>query len=58
MVSMVNLASYLDRSVLEYPENIAVEESGRQVEYGEYGRMAENLAGYLSGLGIARNDRM
>jgi len=55
---MVNLASYLDRSVLEHPENIAIEESGRQVSYKDFGKMAENLASYLSNAGVKRNDRI
>ncbi|MGC8506429.1 MAG: class I adenylate-forming enzyme family protein [Thermoplasmata archaeon] len=55
---MVNLAFYLDRSVMEYPENIAIEESGRQILYRDFGNMAENLASYLSSTGVGRNDRI
>ncbi len=55
---MVNLASYLDRSVREYSKNTVIEESGRQVSYDDYGRMADSLASYLSGIGIGRDDRL
>ncbi|MCW6169333.1 MAG: acyl--CoA ligase [Thermoplasmatales archaeon] len=55
---MVSLASYLDRSVLEHAKNIAVEESGRQITYNEYGLMAEKLSLYLSNIGLSRNDRI
>jgi long-chain acyl-CoA synthetase len=57
-ITLVNLAYYLDRSVMEYPKNIAVEESGRQVLYEDFGKMAENLAIYLSNIGVERNDRI
>jgi len=55
---MVSLASYLDRSVSEYAKNIAVEESGKQISYDEYGRMADKLSQYLSNNGLSRNDRI
>ena len=55
---MVNLASYLDRTVMEYPENIAIEESGRQILYKDFRKMAENLANYLTDNGVGRNDRI
>jgi len=57
-INMVNLASYLDRSVLEYPKNIAIEEAGRKIAFEEYGMMAEKLAHFLSNAGIGRNDRI
>lgn len=55
---MVSLASYLDISVMEYARNIAVEESGKQISYYEYGRMADKLSQYLSNNGLSRNDRI
>ena len=57
-ITMVNLASYLDRTVTEYPENIAIEESGRQILYTDFRKMAENLANYLTDNGVGRNDRI
>ena len=57
-ITMVNLASYLDRTVMEYPENIAIEESGRQILYKDFRKMAENLANYLTDNGVGRNDRI
>lgn len=55
---MVSLASYLNRSVLEYTRNIAVEESEKQISYYEYGRMADKLSQYLLNNGLSRNDRI
>ena len=58
LIKMVGFASYLDRSVLEHAGNIAIEESGKQITYDEYGKMADKLASYFFNIGFSRNDRI
>ncbi len=57
-ITMVNLESYIDRSVLEFPNKTAIEEPGRLVTYDKLANMAESIASYLSNSGIVRGDRI
>ena len=55
---MVNLASYIDRSVLEFPNKTTIEEPGKSITYEELAKMAESLASYMSKIGIERKNRI
>ena len=58
LIDMVNMASYIDRSVMEYPENIAIEDTWRSVSYREFNQLTESLSSYLRDNGVKQKDRI
>ncbi|MHB1709654.1 MAG: class I adenylate-forming enzyme family protein [Thermoplasmataceae archaeon] len=58
LIDMVNMAAYIDRSVMEHPDNTAIEDTGRSVSYWEFSQLAESLSSYLRDNGVKRKDRI
>ncbi|ATL69942.1 non-ribosomal peptide synthetase [Nocardia terpenica] len=47
-----------DRQVERRPDGVAIVDGDRAMSFGELGERAERLAGYLSGRGVGRGDRV
>jgi long-chain acyl-CoA synthetase len=54
----VNIADALDRNALFFPDNEALVDGPRRWSYAHYRRDADGLAQALSGLGVAKGDRV
>jgi fatty-acyl-CoA synthase len=50
--------SFLDRSVLVFPEKVAVIHGDRQYTYREFGERVNRLASHLRAIGIQKHDRV
>jgi long-chain acyl-CoA synthetase len=53
-----NVVEYLDRSVKEYSNNVALIFMGKKITYREFGEMVDRFAAALQGLGIQKGDRV
>lgn len=54
----MNLASYIERTVREFPEHVAIRMSDLEVTYAEFDRRARSLACYLRSYGFKQGDKV